>query len=189
MLKLTTLIGKGATRECYAHPHKKEKCVKIFPKSELARASFCKELEVYRTVRPFLGNYICTYDSELVNTDKGIGLVSELILDDDGKTSRPLISYLINNLINDEIIEQINNFTALLLKHNLFFYDFNLMNFVIQNKDGHHHLRYIDMKSFRRYKSWSFLGLERISPVVARRIMIRRLKQMYKKLKLPFPFK
>ena len=89
--------------------------------------------------------------------------------------------------MNEQIIAEINAFTALLLKNNLFFYDFNLMNFVVQNKKGHFRLRYIDMKSFENYKSWSFLGLEKISPAIARHIMIRRLKRMYKLLNLPFP--
>lgn len=184
---LTDLIGKGATRECYAHPEEKEKCIKVYQNPKLAEPAFKRELEIYHRVSPILGNFVCAYDPQLVDTNKGKGLVSELVLDDNGKTSRPLVTYLVSSWMNEQIIAEINAFTALLLKNNLFFYDFNLMNFVVQNKKGHFRLRYIDMKSFENYKSWSFLGLEKISPAIARHIMIRRLKRMYKLLNLPFP--
>ncbi len=187
MLRLTTLIGKGATRECYIHPERQEKCVKVFQKPELAETSFKKELEVYQKVRPILGNFICAYDLKLVETDKGTGLISERILDDDKKDSKPLVTYFVSGRMNNEIIKEIRLFTKLLIANDLFFYDFNLMNFVIQKKDGHFRLRYIDMKSFNNYKSWSFLGLEHFSKTIARFIMRRRLKRMYRLLNLSFP--
>ena len=60
----------------------------------------------------------------------------------------------------------------------LFFYDFNLRNFVVQIKRGESRLYYIDLKSFDSYKPWTFLHLEKISNTIARRIMAHRLKRL-----------
>ena len=134
MLELTELIGKGATRECYAHPFDKEKCVKVFQNPQKARNAFLEELNVYNKVHPILGNFICHYGSELVETNKGLGLISELIKDDDGKISKPLVSYVISGQMVPQIAQEINKFSQLLQENDLFFYDFNLMNFVVQKK-------------------------------------------------------
>lgn len=189
MLELTELIGKGATRECYAHPFDKEKCVKVFQNPQKARNAFLEELDVYNKVHPILGNFICHYGSELVETNKGLGLISELIKDDDGKISKPLVSYVISGQMVPQIAQEINKFSQLLQENDLFFYDFNLMNFVVQKKGKTYRLCYIDMKSYNNYKSWSFLGLEQISKPIARYIVHRRLKRMYELLHLEMPKK
>lgn len=188
MLKLEKLIGWGATRQCYEHPKTRGKCIKVFLAPEKALQSFSRELEVYKQIKPLLGRFICDYDLELAKTDKGPGLVSELISDDNGEISQPLVSYVVRGEINPEISAEIRSFAKLLLEKQIFFYDFNLMNFVVQKKGQHFQLRYIDMKSFRSYKSWSYLKLENFSAYIARHIMKRRLKRLFSTLKLPFDF-
>lgn len=187
MLKLNNIISQGGTRACYQHPKDAEKCVKVFLKNCKAEKIFNKELAVYTKVKPCLKNFLCNYDENLVETDKGLGLVTELIVDDNGEPSIPLVTYLVSGKMNSQIITEINKFVNCIMDNNIFFYDFNLMNFVVQVKNGQYNLKYIDLKSYHRNHSWTYLKVERIFPPLAKKIMRRRLKRLYELLKLPRP--
>ena len=81
-----------------------------------------------------------------------------------------------------ELKTELDFFVYNLIQHDLFFYDFNLKNFVIQIKNGKKKLKFIDLKSFESNKSWSFLKMEILIPQLARTIMIRRIKRLYQML-------
>ncbi|MBR1777231.1 MAG: hypothetical protein IJ752_01420 [Alphaproteobacteria bacterium] len=181
MLILEKCIGKGAVRECYVHPTNKNKCVKVLLKKKDCPV-FEREFKNYSFIKEFLNDYIIDYDKDLVETNKGFGMVCELLRDDDGTVSKMIFEHE----INDEIKKGLDLFVYQLLEHNLFFYDFNLNNFVVQIKDGKKKLKYIDVKSFERNKSWCFLKLENIFSLLARIVMIRRLKRLYKELGFNF---
>ena len=182
MLILEKRIGLGAVRECYEHPTDKTKCVKVLlPHADLS--VFEKEFENYSSVKNILGDYVVPCGDDFVETNKGSGMVFELLVDDDGEISQMIFKHKMDK----EIKESLDSFVALLLTHNLFFYDFNVNNFVVQIKGGKKTLKYIDLKSFRHYKSWCFLKLENIFDFVARIIMVRRLKRLYKDLGLEIP--
>ncbi len=179
MLVLSRFIGKGATRLCFAHPYDKSKCVKVIVRPKEA-GLLQKELEAYFAVKSFLGEYLVLYDANLVKTNYGVGLVCELLKDDDGSISKPLSFYMRKDkLLNRELISQFWHFFYCLLENDLFFYDFNLQNFMVQNKEGRLMLKYTDLKSYCRYKPWIFLRLEKIFPFLARRLMCHRLKKMF----------
>ena len=182
MLILTKLIGKGAVRECYEHPEDKSKCVKVLlPDAD--PSVFDREFKNYQALKVFLKDYIIPCEPEPVETDKGPGMICDLLTDDNGETSKMIFEYK----TDDEIKEQMDSFVHLLLTHHLFFYDFNLNNFVIRIRNGKKELKYIDLKSFRRNKSWCFFKLENIFDFLARIIMLRRLKRLYKELGIGFP--
>ena len=187
MLYLTKLISRGGTRECYYHPQNQNLCIKVMQAGK-PLSSLSHELKIYQQVHSILVSFICHYSPTLVETDKGLGLECELISDSNNQPSQPILSYVVQHRLNEAILSQLQEFFSLLIKNNIFFYDFNLMNFVIKQTDSGPRLIYIDMKSYRRYKPWTYLGFEKFIPSLAQHIMKRRIKSMYQKLGLPSPF-
>jgi len=181
ILILKDLIGKGATRECYLHPTDANKCVKIPIKCNNTK-TLTRELKYYFIIKSTINEFIVEYDQTLVETNKGLGLVCELLKDDNGKLSKPITFYINNGTIDKELQSEFHYFVYQLIEHKLYFYDFNLKNFVVQIKNGKKNLKYIDLKSYDNNKSWTFLKLEKIISPLAEKIMIRRLKRLYKML-------
>lgn len=181
VLMLTEFIGKGATRECYLHPINNNKCVKVLINNKSTKI-LERELHHSFVIQAILGNLVVAYDRQLVQTDKGIGLVCELLKDDNGQFSKPIRAYIKNGKIDSELKEEMDYFVNQLLAHKLYFYDFNLNNFVVQIKKGKKKLKYIDLKSYENNKSWTFLKLEKFISPLAESIMVRRLKRLYKML-------
>ncbi len=178
MLILRDFIGKGATRLCFAHPSCSQKCVKIVSRSKDAHL-LEEELRTYSFVKTYLNEYIPEYDRELVDTNFGKGLVCELLKDDDGMCSKTLGDYCRDRSVVSEIVGQLWHFAYCLAEHDIFFYDFNMKNFVVQRKNGKLCLRFIDLKSYNKYKSWMFLRLEKVVTPLARYLMLRRLKRLF----------
>lgn len=181
MLKLSKFIGKGATRICFEHPEDKNKCVKVpvrFKENRILK----RELETYQYVKIFLNEYIVKYEEKMVETNQGKGIVCEILRDDSGEYSQTLDKYYQTGKIKNELKNQIKDFAYFLLAEDIFFYDFNLKNFMVQKKKNKVQLKYIDLKSFENYKPWTFLHLEKIITPLGRILMIRRLKKLFKQL-------
>lgn len=178
MLILTDFLGKGSTRLCFKHPTKTGKCVEI-PSRFKEADFFDREIHTFYTAKSVLNDFVAQTAPCLVDTNLGKGLECEAFFDDDGSPSKPLGYYITNGKICPELAEQLNFFAYNLLAHDLFFYDFNLNNFVVQIKNGKKQLKYIDMKSFCRYKGWCFLKLENIISPLARILVKRRLKRLF----------
>lgn len=183
MLILNKFIGHGATRICFEHPQDATKCIKIAT-SDKNNKQLSRELKTYFSIQSYLSEYLLKYETEIISTNQGPGLVCELLRDDDGSYSRPLDYWLFQNKIDDEIISQLWHFSYCLIEHDIFFYDFNLKNFIIQKRNNHKFLYYTDLKSFENYKSWTFLRLEKIITPLARYLMIKRLKRLFNTLKI-----
>lgn len=182
MLILKKSLGKGAFRECYEHPTDKMKCVKVLI-NNADPSVFETELKNYFAVKNVLADYIIPCEKELVETNKGLGMVCDRLMDDDGSPSKMIFEVKVDDILKKEL----DSFFKLLLDYNLFFYDFNLHNFAIQIKNGQRRLKFIDLKSFRHNNSWCFFKLENVFNFLARIIMIRRLKRVYKVFGFEFP--
>ena len=183
-LELNNFIGKGATRLCFAHPSDDDKCIKVAMRYK-EEYLLERELVTYKKIQSKIGKYLPKYENELVRTNLGKGLVCERIRDFDGKKCNTLAQYLWENKINNEIKSQIKEFADLLLKQNIIFYDFNLENFIVQiTSSGKKKLYYSDIKSYQRYKPWTFLGLERLLPPLAKFLMKKRLERLLGILKI-----
>lgn len=182
MLKLTKFIGKGATRICFEHPEDPEKCVKVAVRFKDCRL-LERELEAYRLVKNELSEFIIDYDSTLVETNFGYGLVCRMLRDDDGHYSKSLDRYMEVYPLESDICRQLYNFAYNLIEHDIFFYDFNVQNFLVQVRGGKKCLYYTDLKSFNTYKPWTFLRLEKIISPLARYLMWRRLRYLLKTVK------
>lgn len=155
------------------HPNDSSLCVKVnfqYGKVHLLQ----RELDIYLAVKDKLGDYIVSYQPELEPTQLGKGLVCELLRNDDGAYASNLNKYLREKGLSEDLRNQMNGFYNILVENNIFFYDFNLGNFLIHVVDGHEKLIYSDLKSYNRYKPWVFLRAERICPFIARNRMAGR---------------
>lgn len=180
MIELTDelLIGQGASRKCYQHPHDPDKCIKV-PLDSAGIHHNQHDLDAYLKLKGELGKFICCYEPQMVETNLGPGLVSELLRDVDGEISESLFDYLKHGN-TEEVVEMLGQFFLVLLQKKLYFYDFNQLNFVVQCAGESPSLKYIDIKGYRRSKSG--LGLENWLGILARRKMKRRMNRLFKRL-------
>ncbi len=181
MIVLKQFIGKGAVRLCFAHPHDADACVKVAVQRRNVRL-LEHELETYAAIEPVLGKYLPRYQPALVTTNLGLGLVCAFLRDADKRPSRTLLAHLAGNPLTPDLIAQLNDFTRLLIRHNIFFYDFNLTNFMVQKTKAGVRLYLTDLKTYNRYRPWVLLHAEKVIRPLARAIMKRRLKRLYAQL-------
>ncbi len=175
MITINKIIGKGANRLCFEHPEDNSKCIKIAIDS---KSTLFHEFNVYKQVKNYIGEYLPKYEEKMVHTNFGIGLVCQAIKDDNGQFAKHLSYYVKKSVVDNNLKLQIINFAEDLIRHDIFFYDFNLYNFVVQIKNEKKYLYYIDLKSFENYKPLTFLRLEKIITPLARWLMKRRLKRL-----------
>ncbi len=163
-------------------------CVKIV-KNQKNVPELLRELRIAKLTAPYLKNFSVSYEPDLVETDKGPGLVCGLVCDADGSVSPPLVSFVRGGGDVSKIEAQLNGFVRCLIVHDIFFYDFNWGNLVVQTTpSGEKRLRYIDLKSLHKNGYAGFLKLEKFIAPFARVIMFRRIRREYRKLGLAFPF-
>ncbi len=173
MLQLERIINKGAKRLCLYHPDNPDKCVKV---SMLQKHTWQLENELlaYKKLKNLLGQFLPEYEEELVKTNLGLGLVCELIKNDDGSISRSLHDTLVDGDISPEIIDQIHNYVDIVIQNNIPLYDPNPRNFLVQITNGKKRIVFSDMKTYNEYKPWVYLHLEKVIPFLNRRILKRR---------------
>ena len=164
MIHLRDYIGGSSVRECYRHPLFDDKCIKIV-KNKKDLPGLLREVRVSKLVAPYLKDYIVEYDGELVETDKGLGLVCGLVRNDDGAVASALTRYQDECLVNlgDDIERDLREILRRLITHNLFFYDFNEGNFVVkETRCGGKKVVFIDLKGFHKNHYMGF----RVSPTI-----------------------
>lgn len=173
MLQLSHIINKGATRLCLYHPERADVCVKVSIERGGSQALY-RDLAAYEALLPQIGDYLPGYERELVKTNLGLGLVCELIMDDDGKPSPSLLMCCTAGKLTPEIAAEVRKFCANCVEKNIPLYDMNLKNFMLQTKGGKTRLLFVDLKCYNRYKGWCFLHLERVVPALSRIVLKRR---------------
>lgn len=187
VLQLKKIIGHGATRECWQHPLNDNLCVKVNLKSR-KNNSLLYEIHVYERIKNLLPGFIPVIHSELVETEKGPGLVCEVLRDDDGTISPSLSEYLEKGGDGKGILNPLNRIIIRMIVRDVFFLDLNKGNFVVQTLNGKKKIIMIDIKSLNRTGFAGFLHLERIFAPLARIIMFRRIRRLYNELNLEFPY-
>ena len=178
MLHLKHFLGMGATRLCFYHPENAGKCVKVAMRYR-NRPALQQELEAVRLCASCIGSYLPEYHPELVETNLGPGVVCEIVKDDDGSPSRPLTHYVRQHTLDEGTVTQLSDFAEKLLSQHIPIYDFNPDNFLIQVRDGRQILRFTDLKTYNRYKPYTYLRLERHIPAISRHIVKRRLSRLF----------
>lgn len=187
MLYLKELIGRGGVRECYRHPFLEDKCVKVVQKKE-DLPELLREARVAKLTEPYLKDFTVEYEGELVDTDRGPGLVCGLVRDDDGLPAPTLGAFLEGGNSVSQVEAQLNSFIGRIISCDIFFYDLNLGNFVVKSSiSGHKKLFFIDLKSLHKNGYLGFLKMERYIVPLAQIIMFRRIRRLYRSLSLSFP--
>ena len=184
MLYLTEYIGGSAVRECYVHPLDRNLCVKVV-KHKTDLPELTREISVAKLLAPYLKDYIVRYDDGLVETDKGLGLVCELVRnEDDGELALSLAQYQ-ERFGADDVEPELRKVLESLIRDNLFFYDFDRSNFVVKRMaSGGKKVVFIDLKGFHKNHYMGFLKMERYIAPLARNIMFRRMRTLYRELNL-----
>ena len=193
LLKLKILIDHGAVRDCYVHPLNKNLCVKVLKQNHLdpQHKELLREVRIYERVKSLLPDQIAEIFPDLVQTDKGDGLICRLIRDEDeNENLSQKFQYYVDSLQPPEKIKtSLDRLIKRIIMRDIFFLDFNLGNFVVQSlKDGSKKVWMVDIKSLNRVGYQGFLHLERIFAPLARIIMFRRIRRMYKDMKVKFEF-
>lgn len=182
MLKLERIINKGGRRLCLYHPEDSGKCVKVAMNYK-HEWQLQNELDAYRKTKHLLKDFLPEYETELVPTNLGPGLVCELITDEDGTPSRWLHDYIgKEGGITPEMIAQLREYADIIISNIIPFYDPNTCNFLVQNKGGKRRIVFTDMKSYDDYKPWSYLRLEKVIPAIKKHIIRKRMNVLFQKL-------
>ncbi|MBQ4471782.1 MAG: hypothetical protein II942_00840 [Alphaproteobacteria bacterium] len=188
MLILKDFIWHGNVRACYFHPMHNNLCVKVALNHKHDKL-LEKEIKNNALFRKTIPQYVPRYH-KLVQTNKGLGLICDLIYDDNNKLSPQIRRWLAaGHKLTPDLIRQFEDFFSRLLKYNLFFYDFNEENFLIRHHKDKNYIVFVDTKSLNRNNSWSTFKLEYFIPFLARRRMLRRIRRWYEKHKVPLPKK
>lgn len=167
------LIETGKKRLCYIHPINNKACLKVEIGSENLNQ---RDLDAFRKIHHILESYIPKYYG-IKQTSKGPALECELITDDTGQPSKSLYHY-INNGMPEKVYHDLKKFFEIILHHNIYLYDLNPKNFLVQDNEGIQKLRFIDLKNLN--KSNSIIPLEKYR-FFAQRKLKRRIKRFNKK--------
>ena len=179
ILNPSDLISTGM-RECYYHPENPDLCVKVPIRKHDAEIVLRRELSTYNQVKEILSEFVIPYNPELVETNRGLGIVCHLLRNEDKSIAKSLYEYRLTGEISEDVVEQICRFYWVCLKNRLYFYDLNSKNFLIQIKSGRKYIKYSDLKSYRRTQS--LLQFDNFIPLLAAMKMRRRLKRLLRYL-------
>ncbi|NCB49437.1 MAG: hypothetical protein EOM53_01995 [Alphaproteobacteria bacterium] len=162
-MNLTEIIFKGKSRLVYKHPTEEKKCIKIANPDNLDCNINLIDLKNYKILKKYLNPFLPHYEDRLLKTDKGLGLVSEMIIDHDNKKSLSIGEFKKKyKKIPFSIQKELKEFIKIVIKNKLFLYDYNFNNFIIQEKSKNvYKLYFIDCKSLN--KSRSYIPIEKIS--------------------------
>jgi hypothetical protein len=200
MLRLEKVLAQGRTRTVYQHPSDPAWVVKVVTRhtwrsadklSLIIRSTLQtrfpflsvnhRDLDAYTKLHECLKGFIPEYRTTLVTTDRGKGLMTRMIVNDDATMSATLSTHLLQNQTpKAELQASFRQFFDLLARNKIYFFDFNHDNFLIQNRDGQETLWFIDLKGYRKDKS--FLPLTYLFPKQAEKKMIRRIQRFYDRL-------
>lgn len=173
------MISTGA-RECYYHPDNPNLCVKVPLRQSDAAYVLQRELDTYEQVKDALHDFVIPYEHDLVDTNRGLGMVCHVLRNEDGTIAKSLCDYILVGGVTEDMINQIRRFYHVCMQHGLYFYDLNGKNFLIQEYAGEQNVKYIDLKSYRRMQSP--LQIDNIFPFLGGMKMRRRMKRLFKHL-------
>ncbi|MCW8329579.1 YrbL family protein [Photobacterium sp. SDRW27] len=182
MLALTDdlLIGKGTERECYRHPTATNQCIKIrWNKQRKANESVREYLYFKYFCKSRLLDIPIAKPLNWVETNRGKGLIYELITDYDQQISRSLKYMLENDLITRDLAaEKLVQLREQLIHHNIAVTDVTKQNVACQ---------FITPTEFRLvlidgYGFSNFLPVALFSQRLSRKQIERRVNRCFKYL-------
>ena len=187
ILDKSLLINQGTVRACYHHPHKSKQVIKVPTgnKKDRDKANSI-ELEGYQTLIQQHKNITCISRCYgLEETNMGLGLICDCIVDADGAVSKSILDLIHSENALDiaYLTKVIKDFTDFLLKENIYIFDLNVKNIVIQQQaDGAYTPIIIDVKGASELKE--FIPLSRYIPYFKKRKLARRCRQLLERTEL-----
>jgi len=200
MLHLGEPLAIGRTRTIYPHPERPGWLIKVennlsyrdtgkfgtvWRKALGDRLNLAsenqRELKIYQRFSGALSEFVPIIEAQFIATNQGQGLVCQQVLNDDGSPSPSIADKLLEGpRLTPQLIEQLEILFALMLDKDLFFFDLNLDNFLIQQSNGQAQIRFIDLKSYRRDRAP--IPLTKLSRRLAKAKMQRRISKFFDKL-------
>ena len=185
-LKDNLRIGSGTLRACYLHPGNAELIIKT-PLDGLEKGAEANrnELTSYRKLienHPDLLHISHCY--EIIDTNRGEGLVCDCIRDENGRVAQTIWDIVIFQETCDlrHIIDVARSFCDYLIANDIFLFDINLKNIVLQlHSDGSYKPYAIDLKG--PYDNHEFLQLSSRIKYLGRKKLRRRTEQLLERIR------
>lgn len=143
---LTEKIAEGGTRECWRHPEDESLCIKV-TKTNTRRDQNKLDLHYAKTLirRNINGPHLPVYHG-YVMTNRGRGLVMDLIADFDGTPSLTFLQAVRSGLFpREQVTEILDEGFDWLIEQNVIVADYGYENLMLQkHEDGSYTLVFID---------------------------------------------
>lgn len=168
MLRSSDLIASGSERDCYFFPKNEDLCVKVTHARDRDKSQSQSDYKYYARLSKKLIDWSRVARCHgWVVTNKGDGLVFDLVKDVDGTPSMMLDKYLKLHGTNDEVMKELKELRQYLIINNIMVCDLRDRNIACQaGRDGLC-LKLIDGVGNRDFIKlcdwWGFLGKRKIN--------------------------
>lgn len=146
LIPLVQKIAEGGSRECWRHPHSSQLCIKV-NKPNRQRDQNKLDWHYARSLmrRKVAGPHLPRYHG-LVMTDRGEGLVMDLVVDPDGTPSPTFLQVVRSHMFTREQITRIvDEAFDWIRRKNIIVADYGYDNLMVQQQaDGTFRLVFID---------------------------------------------
>lgn len=162
------LIASGSERECYILPGYENLCVKVSHSRDRYKNQNNNDYKYYALLSKKKVNWGRLAKCHgWIATDRGCGLVFDLIKDADESPSIMLDQYLKVHGLNDEVVRELGELREYLLLNNIIVCDLRDRNIACQMRRDGMTLKLIDgvgNRDFIKFCDWSrFLGRQKIN--------------------------
>ncbi|MCF7355393.1 YrbL family protein [Vibrio sp. CK2-1] len=164
--------GLGNERRCFQYPNDKYKCIKVSRKNQSKQTH--RELKYFNFLQRMSVPFIHVpkfYGS--VESREYIGIVQEIIKDDDGSISKNLVDFILYDKVQNDkrniILYSLNELKCYLLKYNVIPCDLMMTNILIKKTNDSYKAILIDGLG-----SSSFISLDNYIPFLGRRTIERK---------------
>jgi len=174
-------ISHGKTRDCYEHPENPDLVVKTaLAGNKEGELSNAMEMQAYQNLMGLHPELSCiSHCHNYTKTNKGKGLLCQCIRNFDGSIATSIYDIILyqENCDVQYIERVISKFCDLLKIQDIFIFDINLKNIVLQlQEDGTYTPYIIDYKS--QVDTKEFIPLAKYSKFFARKKLARRTTQL-----------
>jgi len=133
------LFSSGSNRQCYFHPEDENLCIKVLhpnspPKTQIRELNYFNCLHRRRATLTHVADLV-----EVVSTNRGRGVVFELLRDFDGSVCKTLDYYLQlgSEFYAQLVVAKLEELKAYLYQEGIIFRDLITLNIVLQRTDEH----------------------------------------------------
>jgi len=178
-------IAEGKKRKCFRHPCNPDHCFKV-PHPEIRPGRFWREVRYYIRLRQrAVDLHHLTAFHGLLDTSLGKAAVFDLVLDDDGRVSRTLDTYLALNdrAFNDWAVTELERLKQHLYDQWIVFHDLNPTNILVKRL-GFDEFRLVVIHGIGHNH---FIPLAGYSRLYARKKIVRVWNRRYRQWYAAYP--